>query len=72
MGLLRRHLSSERLAEVVGRVDMLPSAPKAFQEILACLQRPNASVADAAKIIAGLKKILGTIEAGKFKYDPKA
>ena len=27
---------------------------------------------DAAKIIAGLKKILGLIEAGKFKYDPKA
>src|ERR1700675_3152638 len=27
---------------------------------------------DAAKIIAGLKKILLQIEAGKFKYDPKA
>jgi len=27
---------------------------------------------DAAKIIAGLKKILLHIEAGKFKYDPKA
>ena len=27
---------------------------------------------DAAKIIAGLKKILKQIEAGKFKYDPKA
>ena len=27
---------------------------------------------DAAKIIAGLKKILAQIEAGKFKYDPKA
>jgi putative nucleotidyltransferase with HDIG domain len=36
---------------LVGRVDMLPSAPKAFQEILACLQRPTASIADAAKII---------------------
>jgi len=31
---------------------MLPSAPKAFQEILACLQRPSASIGDAAKIIA--------------------
>ncbi|HEX3846044.1 MAG TPA: response regulator [Steroidobacteraceae bacterium] len=49
--MLRQHLSSDRLAQVVGRVDMLPSAPKAFQEILACLQRPNASVAEAAKII---------------------
>ena len=27
---------------------------------------------DAAKIISGLKKILLQIEAGKFKYDPKA
>jgi putative nucleotidyltransferase with HDIG domain len=30
---------------------MLPSAPTAFQEILACLQNPAASLADAAKII---------------------
>jgi HD-like signal output (HDOD) protein/CheY-like chemotaxis protein len=50
--MLRQHLSSDRLAQMVGRVDMLPSAPKAFQEILACLQRPNASVADAAKIVS--------------------
>ncbi|MEI7998824.1 MAG: argininosuccinate lyase [Candidatus Omnitrophota bacterium] len=28
--------------------------------------------ADAAKIVAGLKKILAEIESGKFKYDPKA
>lgn len=27
---------------------------------------------DTAKIVAGLKKILAQIEAGKFKYDPKA
>lgn len=50
--MLRRMLSSERLAKLVGWVDMLPSAPSAFQEILACLQRPTASVADAARIIA--------------------
>jgi putative nucleotidyltransferase with HDIG domain len=49
--LLRQLLSSDRLAQLVGRVDMLPSAPKAFQEILACLQRPTASVAEAARII---------------------
>jgi putative nucleotidyltransferase with HDIG domain len=49
--MLRQLLSSDRLAQLVGRVDMLPSAPKAFQEILACLQRPSASVADAAQII---------------------
>jgi putative nucleotidyltransferase with HDIG domain len=49
--LLRGLLSSDRLAQLVGRVDSLPSAPKAFQEILACLRRPTASVAEAAKII---------------------
>ncbi|MBF0503773.1 MAG: argininosuccinate lyase [Candidatus Omnitrophica bacterium] len=27
---------------------------------------------DAVKIVTGLKKILGSIEKGKFKYDPKA
>jgi len=50
--MLRELLSSDRLAHLVGRVDSLPSAPKAFQEILACLQRPTASVAEAGKIIA--------------------
>jgi HD-like signal output (HDOD) protein/CheY-like chemotaxis protein len=49
--MLRQLLSSERLALLVGRVGMLPCAPKAFQEILTCLQNPAASLADAAKII---------------------
>jgi putative nucleotidyltransferase with HDIG domain len=49
---LRRLLSSERLAPMVSEVGMLPSAPKAFQEILSCLQGPTASIADAARIIA--------------------
>jgi HD-like signal output (HDOD) protein len=49
--MLRAMLSSDRLQRLAGRVDSLPSAPKAFQEILACLKRPTASVADAAKII---------------------
>jgi putative nucleotidyltransferase with HDIG domain len=48
---LKDLLSSDRLAQLVGHVGMLPSAPKAFQEILACLQQPNASMADAAQII---------------------
>jgi putative nucleotidyltransferase with HDIG domain len=49
--MLRQLLSSDRLALLVGEVSMLPSAPTAFQEILACLQNPAASLADAAKII---------------------
>jgi putative nucleotidyltransferase with HDIG domain len=49
--LLRQVLSSDRLAHLVGRVGMLPGAPKAFQEILLCLQNPAASIADASRII---------------------
>jgi putative nucleotidyltransferase with HDIG domain len=49
--LLRSILSSERLAPMVAGMGTLPSAPKAFQEILICLQKPTASIADAARII---------------------
>lgn len=50
--MLRQLLSTDRLALLVGEVGMLPSAPTAFQEILACLQNPAASLTDAAQIIA--------------------
>jgi putative nucleotidyltransferase with HDIG domain len=49
--MLRQLLSSDRLAPLVGSVGMLPSAPTAFQDMLACLQDPKASLADAARII---------------------
>ena len=49
--MLKQLLSSDRLALLVGGVGMLPSAPTAFQEILACLQNPAASLSDAAQII---------------------
>lgn len=49
--VLRQMLNSDRLADLVGRVGMLPSAPRAFQEILLCLQNPTASIADASRII---------------------
>jgi HD-like signal output (HDOD) protein/CheY-like chemotaxis protein len=49
--MLRQLLSSDRLALLVGEVGMLPSAPNAFQEILLCLQNPEASLTDAAQII---------------------
>jgi putative nucleotidyltransferase with HDIG domain len=48
---LKELLSSDRLARLVGDVEMLPSAPKAFQEILACLQEPTATAVQAAQII---------------------
>jgi putative nucleotidyltransferase with HDIG domain len=49
--MLRQLLSSDRLALLVGKVGMLPSAPTAFQEILVCLQNSAASLTDAAQII---------------------
>jgi HD-like signal output (HDOD) protein len=49
--LLRNLLSSDSLAALVGHVGALPSTPVAFQEIVACLQQPTASVADAARIV---------------------
>jgi putative nucleotidyltransferase with HDIG domain len=49
--MLRQLLSKDQLALLVGGVGMLPSAPIAFQEIVACLQDPAASLADAARII---------------------
>jgi putative nucleotidyltransferase with HDIG domain len=48
---LRNLLSSDVLALLVGDVGMLPSYPKAYQDISSCLQRPNASLNDAARII---------------------
>jgi putative nucleotidyltransferase with HDIG domain len=48
---LRALLSSDVLALLVGRVGTLPSFPKAYQDISSCMQRPNASLADAARII---------------------
>jgi len=49
--MLRQLLRSDRLAQLVGAVGMLPSAPTAFQNILTCLQDPAASLGDAARII---------------------
>jgi putative nucleotidyltransferase with HDIG domain len=48
---LRESLSLPWLAALVGRVGTLPSPPRAFQEILACLQEPTASVVEAARVI---------------------
>jgi HD-like signal output (HDOD) protein len=44
-------LSNDHLAALVGQVSTLPSAPKAFQDILTCIQQPSASMSDVARII---------------------
>jgi HD-like signal output (HDOD) protein/CheY-like chemotaxis protein len=49
--MLRQLLSSDQLASLVGGVGTLPSAPTQFQDMVACLQDPAASLADAARVI---------------------
>jgi putative nucleotidyltransferase with HDIG domain len=49
--LLKQLLTSDQLARLVGEVGTLPSCPKAFQDISNCLQEPDASVAEASRII---------------------
>ena len=49
--LMRRLLSSDEIALMVGNVGTLPSFPKAFQEISSCLKHPSATVTEAARII---------------------
>jgi putative nucleotidyltransferase with HDIG domain len=72
--LLKRLLSSDRLAALVGSVGILPSCPKAFQEISACLRQPTASAADAARIIgrdaamtANLMKLVNSAFFGSWR-----
>src|ERR1700733_12314172 len=50
--MLRQLLNSDHLAQLVGAVGMLPSAPTAFQNILTCLKEPAASLGDVARIIS--------------------
>jgi putative nucleotidyltransferase with HDIG domain len=49
--MLRQLLSGDQLASLVGGVGTLPSAPTQFQDMVACLQDPAASLADAARVI---------------------
>jgi HD-like signal output (HDOD) protein len=48
---LKAILSNDRLAAIVGSVDALPSPPRAYQELLACLRNPACKVGDVVGII---------------------
>jgi HD-like signal output (HDOD) protein len=48
---LRMLLRDENLQKVVGQIGSLPSLPVVYQEVMACLQQPNASLADVGKVI---------------------
>jgi HD-like signal output (HDOD) protein len=48
---LKAILSNDRLAAIVGTVDALPSPPRAYQELLACLRNPAGKLGDVVGII---------------------
>jgi HD-like signal output (HDOD) protein/CheY-like chemotaxis protein len=48
---LRMLLRDEQLQKVVGQISSLPSLPVVYQEVMACLQKPNASLGDVGKVI---------------------
>lgn len=49
---LRMLLRDEKLQQIVSQIDCLPSLPVVYQEIMACLQQPGASLGDIAKVIS--------------------
>jgi HD-like signal output (HDOD) protein len=67
---LKGMLTNERLAEIVGSVDTLPSPPKAYQELLANLRSDDASIDEIARIIrrdlAMTAKIVNIANSGFF------
>ena len=50
---LKNLLSDARIAAWAGEAEALPSLPAAYQQIVTCLQRKDASIADVAKVIEG-------------------
>ncbi len=48
---LRMLLRDESLQQIVSQIDSLPSLPVVYQEVMACLQSPSASLGDVAKVI---------------------
>jgi HD-like signal output (HDOD) protein/CheY-like chemotaxis protein len=67
---LKSLLSSERLAAIVGSVDVLPSPPKAYEELLGCLRDPNSSIDSVSAIVrrdvAMTAKLLKLANSGFF------
>jgi HD-like signal output (HDOD) protein len=50
---LKRIVRSEALREALGRLDRLPSAPRAYQELIAVLSRPGA---DLSAVVAAVEQ----------------
>jgi HD-like signal output (HDOD) protein/CheY-like chemotaxis protein len=68
--ILRDLLTRDRLAAVVGSVDALPSAPKTYQQLVACLRNPDAPTGQLVGIIrhdvAMTAKVLKLANSGFF------
>jgi HD-like signal output (HDOD) protein/CheY-like chemotaxis protein len=49
---LRLLLGDPNLQKLVGQIGSLPSVPVVYQEVIACLQNPNASLPDVGKVVS--------------------
>jgi HD-like signal output (HDOD) protein/CheY-like chemotaxis protein len=69
---LRALLSSNHLAAIVGSVDVLPTPPKRYQELLDCLRDPEAAIGNVVQIlrhdIAMTAKVVKLANSGFFGY----
>jgi HD-like signal output (HDOD) protein/CheY-like chemotaxis protein len=50
---LKRRLNSDGVKQAVGSLESLPSLPAVYQELVACLKSPDASLTEVAHIISG-------------------
>lgn len=48
---LRELLTNEQIKRVIGKIDSLPVLPDVYQELVACLRSPDASIAEVSRII---------------------
>lgn len=49
---LRRILSSEKLKEIISKIDTLPSLPRLYQELVNALKAPDITIKEVGKIIS--------------------
>lgn len=49
---LRDRLQSSEIREVIGKIGMLPSAPKLYQQLIQTIDAPDSSLKDAGQIIS--------------------
>lgn len=66
---LKQRLNNDSVKRVVGSIDALPSLPVVYQELVACLKSPDASLAEVGRIISGdVGMTVGILKVVNFAY----